>query len=754
MSDSSEDCPTLKGFEYVIIGSGPGGGPLAANLARRGHSVLLLEAGDDQGQNLNQKVPFFWPAASEDPSMRWDFFVKNYSDETQAAKNSKLVWETPSGAQYIGLNPPEGSTQKGIWYPRAGTLGGCASHNALATVLPHDSDWQYIVDTTKDKSWAPEKMRKYYERIERCHYLPQDTRGHGFNGWLETDIVDPVIVTSNEPIVSAAIEVADINAVGGQNIDGVYNFALSMSRDARRSGPRNYLVATSNARNPDGTKKYPLHIKTRCFATKLLFAPHYKGRKPRVVGVEFLEGESLYKADPRYDARRVGVRKRVLASREVVVAGGAFNTPQLLMLSGIGPREELDKFEIPVIVDLPGVGSSLQDNYELSVVGRSPEAFSILKESSAGGPGDFFLEQWVKGFGLYKGDGIATCVIKKSERSDEEDLFLFGTPGIFTGFFPGFSKTFAGDFHQWTCDVLKFRPNNFSGTVRLRSGSPFDVPEINFEYFAKQDDAHRDNNPEHDLSAIVEGVQLAREILKGVKAPVGPFADVTPASSANTSREIKAAIKAESFGHHAASTCRIGGDDDPMACLDSQFRVRGVDSLRVVDASVFPRAVGTFPTLPLYMVSEKACDAILDEVARDDAVLDGIRDREVLHTHSSQQGHGTWGIVASFRLIVSSFQSSSLSSRLSIFLLFYLGVSVHQLLVWTRSAPDVYGTCLSSPRVCYFPFLLQVVELLQLPDNGSSRWPIHHHGHLQISLPATHHAGQKLGDRWHEQDMP
>ncbi|KAI1259073.1 GMC oxidoreductase [Xylariaceae sp. FL1019] len=677
MSDSTEDCPTLKGFEYVIIGSGPGGGPLAANLARRGHSVLLIEAGDDQGQNLNQKVPFFWPAASEDPSMRWDFFVKNYSDETQAAKNSKIVWETPSGAQYIGLDPPEGSTQKGIWYPRAGTLGGCASHNALATVLPHDSDWQYIVDTTKDKSWAPEKMRKYYERVERCHYLPQDTRGHGFNGWLETDMADPVIVSANEPIVAAAIEVAgtapgaatwgpykgtvtDINAAGGQNADGVYNFALSMSKDARRSGPRNYLVATSNARNPDGTKKYPLHIKTRCLATKLLFAPHYKGRKPRVVGVEFLEGESLYKADPRYDARRVGVRKRVLASREVVVAGGAFNTPQLLMLSGIGPRGELDKFEVPVVVDLPGVGSNLQDNYELSVVGRSPEAFSILKDSSAGGPGDFFLEQWVKGFGLYKGDGIASCVIKKSERSDEEDLFLFGVPGVFTGFFPGFSKTIAGDFHQWTWDVLKFRPNNSSGTVRLRSRSPFDVPEINFEYFARQDDAHRDNDPEHDLGAMVEGVQLAREILKSVKAPVGPFADVTPASSANTSREIKAAIKAEAFGHHAASTCRIGGDDDPMACLDSRFRVRGVDCLRVVDASVFPRAVGTFPTLPIYMVSEKACDAMLDDVARDDAALDGIRDREVLvddrwaneivHDQAEQNGLSGLGRMATIRV--------------------------------------------------------------------------------------------------------
>ncbi|KAI0971256.1 GMC oxidoreductase [Xylaria arbuscula] len=670
MGEFTENGPAPTGYEYVVIGSGPGGGPLAANLARRGHSVLLLEAGDDQGQNLNQKIPFFWPGASEDPSMRWDFFVKHYSDDKQAAMDSKMVWDTPNGLIYVGLDPPEGSTKKGIWYPRAGTLGGCAGHNACVAVLPHDSDWEYIAKITGDESWAPGEMRKYYERIERCHYLPEGTPGHGFNGWLETDTSDPIAVTSSEPIVRSAIDVVglapgaatcgptkgiapDLNAIDGQRADGVYEFALTMSKDGRRSGARNYLVATSNARNRDGTKKYPLHIRTRCFATKLLFAHQSKGSKPRAIGVEYFEGESLYKADPRYDARRAGVRERVLASREVIVAGGTFNTPQLLMLSGIGPRAELERLEIPVVIDLPGVGSNLQDNYEMSVVGRSPEAYSILKESGGGGPADPVLAQWVQGSGLYKGDGVTFTVLKKSEHSEEEDLVLFGLQGVFTGFYPGFSRDVLGDAHEWTWDVLQFRPHNSSGTVRLKSNDPFDVPEINFEYFAPTtnsnikdaaksgattDDNNAENDPERDLSAIAQGVQLAREILKGVAAPVGPFAEVTPPPTATTAHEIKDAIRAQAFGHHAASTCRIGAVDDNMACLDSRFRVRGVDSLRVVDASVFPRAVGTFPTLPLYCVSEKACDVILEDIVvtkehvgyRDDAVLDGVRDREVL----------------------------------------------------------------------------------------------------------------------------
>ncbi|KAI0815434.1 hypothetical protein GGR55DRAFT_699270 [Xylaria sp. FL0064] len=695
MSESTDNSPALTSYEYIVIGSGPGGGPLAANLARRGHSVLLLEAGDDQGQNLNQKIPFFWAYASEDPSMRWDFFVKHYSDDKQAAQDPKMVWDTPDGTIYVGLDPPEGSKQKGIWYPRAGALGGCSGHNASAAVLPHDSDWEYIAKMTGDESWEPEKMRKYYERVERCHYLPKGTPGHGFNGWLETDTSDPVTIASSEPIVRSAINVVglapgaatggptkgmapDLNAIGGQRADGLYTLPLTMSKDGRRSGARNYIVATSNARHPDGSKKYPLHIKTRCFATKLLFAPQPKGNKtPRAIGVEYFEGESLYKADPRYDSRRRGVCKQAFASREVIVAGGTFNTPQLLMLNGIGPQSELEKFGIPVIVDLPGVGSNLQDNYEMSVVGRSPEAYSIFKEIGGGGPGDLALAEWVKGFGVYKNNGVSFTVLKKSEHSAEEDLFLFGLPGVFTGFYPGFSKALGGDAYEWTWDVLQFRPHNSSGTVRLKSSDPFDVPEINFEYFAPPPqsngeneeksiavtkDTNTTNNLEHDVTAITEGVHLARKILSGVAAPVGPFAEVQPPPTATTAPEIKAAIRADAFGHHAASTCRIGAADDALACLDSRFRVRGVDSLRVVDASVFPRAVGTFPTLSLYCVSEKACDVILEDAANehvrhddddDDKVLDGVRDREVLVDdawtneivrHQVEQ-NGIWGLL-------------------------------------------------------------------------------------------------------------
>lgn len=140
-------------YDYIVVGSGPGGGPLAANLAKAGASVLLLEAGEDQGSNLNEEVAGWLFLAFNDPVMRWDFFVKHHTDEAITKKYQHLTWKTTDGQFYVGTDPPPGAEMLGVYYPRAGTLGGCSTHNAMAAALPSDSDWKYIADLTGDKSW-------------------------------------------------------------------------------------------------------------------------------------------------------------------------------------------------------------------------------------------------------------------------------------------------------------------------------------------------------------------------------------------------------------------------------------------------------------------------------------------------------------------------------------------------------------------------------------------------------------------------
>ena len=628
-TDSSRDT-----YDYVVAGSGAGGGPLAANLAREGMSVLLLEAGGED-ESYTYQVPAFHGLATEDPALRWDYFVRHYASDEMQRRDQKFT--------------PE---RDGVLYPRAGTLGGCTAHNAMITVYPHNHDWDAIARMTGDPSWHSRDMRRYFERLERCDYVPRPwtlskhhllagiARGilrflpaswttlgnpsrHGFDGWLATNLADPKLALRDAELLRVILAAAEATLAAdlGRPLDlsegltsyfdpndwrvqltnpqGLWFTPLATSA-GRRNGAREHIRAVQ-AESPQH-----LVVKTHALATKILF-----DRDNRAVGLEYLEGPHLYRADPSASSESDDPPShQVYARREVILCCGAFNTPQLLKLSGIGPREELERLGIQVRVDLPGVGENLQDRYEVGVVSEMKENFDLLNECcfqvpTPGQPPDRCFVDWQQSQGPYTTNGVAISIIKKSKPArPEPDLFVFGLPAYFRGYFPGYANQLEAKRNYFTWAILKAHTRNTAGRVTLRSPDPRDVPEINFHYFDEGNDTDGD-----DLDAVVDGIEFVRRMM--TRAATAVNREVLPGESVQSRPEIADFVRREAWGHHACGTCRIGPPGDRMAVVDSGFRVHGATNLRVVDASVFPHIPGFFIVTPIYMISEKACDVIL-----------------------------------------------------------------------------------------------------------------------------------------------
>lgn len=638
---------TTLDYEYIVIGSGAGGGPLAARLALAGHKTLLIEAGDDQGSNPNYTVPAYQAKATEDPEISWDFFVRHYASDARQELDYKLTYSLPDGGEYTGLNPPADATIKGVLYPRTATLGGCTAHNALVFIYPDESDFEYIQDLTGDASWAPDNMRKYLERMEDNTYLIPGTPGHGFNGWLGVSTAPLTLALKDTMlfgmITGAAAALGNGTSIlgnflnvllGDANNDSVirddtqalYQIPIT-SKGGARNGAREFIVSVANAKNADGSKAYPLDLRLNCFVTKVTFDQTVT--PPRATGVEFLDGKALYRADSRWRNAAAGVPGNATASREVIVSGGSYNSPQILKLSGIGPADELQQFGIPVIADLPGVGGNLQDHYEVVVQGMttSGKNFSLLDGCNFafgpdGGPipatDDPCYNTWLAAGpngdrGTYASSGFAAGMFVKTTDSpgglfaNDYDLLAFGGPVNFRGYFPGYSYN-ATEYHNyWSWAILKSHPRNTAGFVKLRSADPLDTPDINFNYFDTGS-----GDWEADLDQISQAIEVSRNAIANQPQA---FTEVLPGSQVQSKEDIYDYVKNTAWGHHCSSTCAIGTDDDPNAVLDSSFRVRKVQGLRVVDASVYPKIPGTFTAASTYLVGEKAADVILEQLS-------------------------------------------------------------------------------------------------------------------------------------------
>ena len=769
-------------IDYIIVGSGAGGGPLAARLALNGKTVLVIEAGADPanassagypaaGAGEVTRVPGYYAAASEDGEMSWMFSVRHYKDRERQRRDLKynqIAVDPNTGGPLARkfLDPhPKGGNQ-GVFYPRSSGIGGCTAHHAMITIAPNSKDWNYIADLTGDASWRAGRMRGYFARLERCQYLEAyneflykllgglyvvwrrlallldpravlDRGGHGFKGWAPTNFIDPFLVSTiakedrplfsvivraalavlhgNNPLVAMlkralvrfrALQFIDFNDINTRRAspEGVFLIPVGTesgtATDDRgragkgcRFGVREHLLRTAG-KHPDR-----LGIKANAHVTRVLFEASTEAEvPPRAIGVECALGAHLYEASP---LQNVASEERVCyfvrpEAGEVILCGGAFNTPQLLMLSGIGDKAHLarhgidslwgatsvDAFEAegtscqaqPLAgvgpVDLPGVGCNLQDRYEVTVVSELDKELETLQGVSfkPGDADDRARKRWLddKG-GLYTSNGGTLAVIRRSKPArdagePEPDLFTFGAPAAFRGYYWNWSRElFKAELgattekrRLWSWVILKAYTRNDHGTVRLRTASPFDMPEICFDAFNEEAESKAEQlealcqpylssgrslpaglaqqkaalgrileDSRRDLAALVDAVAFMRKV--NARNPNQFVREIQPGNMIpDYSSAMEDWVKNQAWGHHASCTCRIGSDAwqpnaaklaDRLAVVDSRFRVHGVRGLRIVDASVFPKIPGYFILAPIFMISEKAADTLLEDAA-------------------------------------------------------------------------------------------------------------------------------------------
>ncbi|OUZ07853.1 choline dehydrogenase [Aeromicrobium sp. PE09-221] len=520
-------------FDYIVVGSGSAGGVLAARLTEDPTvRVLLLEAGPEDDDDMI-RIPAGFSSLFK---TRWDW---NY-------------WTTPQ--EHL-------AGRRADW-PRMKALGGCSSMNAMIYIRGNRADYDGWRDDFGARGWGYEDVLPYFVRSESNARLSGPL--HGTSGPLRVEDRRFTHELSEAFVESAArAGLARNEDFNGPTQEGAGQYQVTHHRGRRWSVADAYIRPARPRRN--------LTIRTEAFVTRILL----DSAGPRATGVEY---------------ERFGAVERVRAEAEVLLCGGAINSPQVLMLSGIGPGEHLREHGIEVLVDSPGVGKGLQDH---PVAGTLIETQGTSDLAEAQTLGNLARWQTTRRGPLVSNVGEAGAFFASHDGLAHPDIQIHVAP---TGFY-------HNGIHEPVRRMVTIAPTlvdiHSRGRLRLRSADPHWHPEIDPGYFTDR----------RDLDAMVGGFRRVLDIVwqgplaRYLRAPVEPS---TTDPSDDDLIEVIARLGQTLY--HPTSTCAMGSGGDSV--VDSGLRVRGVEGLRVVDASVMPRVVRGNTHAPTVMIAEKASDLI------------------------------------------------------------------------------------------------------------------------------------------------